>query len=151
MKPPLVWGAALGLVAAILLAPFGRDALGDLAAARAERDRLAAAMRNEVPRSVVEDSIAMPAADRDAANRLLAARVRLLAGRGAVLVEDAAPAADPAGLARIRVRLSGSEDAVIALADTIERTPPLARFAHWRMEASGGAVRLQGELVAPWR
>lgn len=149
--PPLAWGAALGMAAAILLAPFGRDAIGDLTAARAERDRLAAAMKTAVPRSVVEDGLAMPAADRDAASRLLAARIRLLAGRGAVLVEDAAPTTDPAGLARIRVRLSGSEDAVIALADTIERTPPLARFAQWRIEASGSAVRLQGELVAPWR
>ena len=106
--PPLVWGAALGLVVAILLAPFGRAALVDLAAARAERDRFAASMKSAAPRSLVEDSIAMPAVDRDAASRLLAARIRLLAGRGAVLVEDVAPAADPAGLARIRVRLSGS-------------------------------------------
>jgi hypothetical protein len=148
--PALIWGGAIGLAVAALLAPATGAALGELAIARAERDRLATAVKDG-PRALLDDGLTAKAADRDAANAALIARIRQLAGRGAVLVEDATPIADPAGLARIKVRLSGSEDAVVALADSVERATPIARFASWRIEASGGAVRLQGEVVAPWR
>jgi len=149
---PLAWATAAGLAVILATAPMIGDALGDLAVARAERVRLRAVI-SQPPAShaVVDPGQAMAAADRDAANGMLALRLRRLAGRGAVLVEEAVPVADPAGLARVRVRLSGSNDAVIALVDTVERGPPLARFAQWRIDANDGAVRLQGEVVAPWR
>lgn len=150
--PPLLAGSAGGLIAILLLAAPTSAAIDDLQAAHAERaSAIAAAKIPPARTSLVAEAQVIAAANREAANAALIARIRQRAGRGAVLVEDAAPLTDAGGLARVRVRLSGSEDAVIALADGLERDAPLARFARWRIEADGAAVRLQGEVIAPWR
>lgn len=146
--PPLLWGVLAGATAILALSPAIGTALADLAAARAQRAEASEDAAAPIDVSLVAGAI--HARDRDAANTAVAARVRAYAARGAVLVEEAQPLSDPAGLARVRLRLSGSEDAVIALVDTIERGSPVVRFARWQIEATGGAVRLQGELVAPW-
>ena len=148
MKALLI-GAAAGLVAMLALMPVAGDALDQLAEARAERAWILALADEQGERAIVPPGVGMSARDAAAATAALVARVRALAGKGGVLVEDAA-AVPGGGLARVRLRVSGSEDAVIAFADGIERGRPLARFATWSLAADGSVVRLSGELVAPW-
>ena len=151
--PPLLAGAAAGLLGALLLAPAVGGALGTLAAARAEREALRA--RAAEPAAVpplLAPGLALRARDAAAARAAMAARVQALAKAGGVLVEDAAAVQAPAGVAALRIGVSGAEKAVLAFADALERGRPAMRLRAWEVAAlPGGGIRLSGELVAGWR
>lgn len=141
--PPLGWGIGAGLLAAALLAPFMASALGELAGARGERAKLAAAVA--APESARTAMVVQGQALSDPAAPGL--RIRELARNGGVLVEEISPPSG-AGLIAVRFRISGPEKAVIALADALERETPLVRLRGWKMAAIEGGVRLTGEAVA---
>lgn len=137
-------------VAALLAIP-ACAALDDLADARAARD--AARIETSLPApQVVTADAAFPADDAADARARLAARIRADAARGGVLVEALTPdPAAPAPLTALTLRASGSEKAVVAFADTLERARPAIRMRAWRLTAAPGGVRLDATLVAPWR
>ncbi len=146
--PPIIWGGAAGAVVALMLAGPTATSLGQLASARAELAALRdMASAPAVARRLVPDEVALAQPDAD---RQLIAHLRALATKSGALVESSVPAGSP-GVARVRLRLSGSSDAVIGAVDAIERGRPLVRLSRWRIEAAAGSVRLQGEAVAPWR
>ncbi len=148
---PVALGALAGLAGAAAITPFAADAVRDLRAARIERATLAQLAAGPTPsRAIVADGHAIIAPGAAAAADLLSARLRAAAAKGGLLVEQAAAVPSP-GLARVRLRVSGSEDAVIAFADAVERGRPAQRFAVWTVEARGGSVTLSGEVVAPWQ
>ncbi len=149
--PPVALGGIFGVAAAAALSVPAGDALRDLRAARLHRATLAGVAAGPPPtRAIVIDGAAIPARDAGAAADTLAATLRTAATRGGLLVESATPAPS-AGLARVRLLVSGSEAAVIGFADAVERGRPIARFASWDMTARGGTVTLSGEVVAPWQ
>ncbi|MBC9032514.1 hypothetical protein IAG41_08935 [Sphingomonas sp. JC676] len=150
--PPLAYGAALGLVLALLIAPFAGTALGKLSVARAERDALAAAAKAPPGNvAVVAPGLAMPVQDAAAARASIMNRVQALAKAGGVLVEESSAVEVPSGLAMLRIRVSGAEKAVVALADALERGRPLIRLRSWQLVPIPGGVRLTGEAVAAWQ
>ncbi|MDG2533976.1 hypothetical protein P6144_09990 [Sphingomonas sp. HITSZ_GF] len=151
--PPLAIGGIAGLVVALLLAPATGTALGTLAAARAEHARLAVeAARPAAPPPLLAPGLALGVADEAAGRAAIMLRVRALAQAGGVLVEEQSAAPAPAGVVALRIRVSGAEKAVVALADALERGKPLMRLRGWRIEPiPGGGVRLIGEVVAAWR
>ncbi|MCW3835739.1 hypothetical protein ACFQ1E_05590 [Sphingomonas canadensis] len=142
--PPLAVGAGAGLLLALLLAPATGGALGDLSRARA--DRAKAAADAAVPAGPQPALVAPGLVTGEAA--ALVARVRARAKDGGVLVEEAAELPVQGALARVRLRLSGPEKAVLALADSLEREPPLVRLAAWRIDPIEGGLRLTAEAVA---
>lgn len=153
-RATLIAGLGGGLIALVLLAPTTGTALGELARARAAVDaaRVAANAPAARPVPLTAARLRAPGGNEGAAAAALTGRVRRLAAEGGVLVEQAAPVPGGEGLVRLRLRLSGPDKAVIALADRIEREAPLTRFAAWRVAAlPGGGVRLEGEAVAAWR
>ncbi|WP_423602260.1 hypothetical protein [Sphingomonas sp. MS122] len=153
-RATLIAGVGGGLAVLALLAPATGTALGKLMRAReaAAGARLAAAAPRPAAVPLAAPGLRAPGASETEAARGLAGRVRRLAAEGGVLVEQAAPVVAGEGLARLRLRLSGPDKAVVALADRIERGTPLTRFAAWRMTAlPGGGLRLEGEAVAAWR
>ncbi|KQN71348.1 hypothetical protein [Sphingomonas sp. Leaf62] len=140
---------ALG-IAALLAVPTA-GALDDLATARADRDT-ARADATTIPAAVAVAGAAFPADNAADAARRLAARVRADAARGGVLIESlAADPAAPAPLAILTLRVSGSEKALVAFADLLERGGPPVRMAAWRLTSGPGGVQLDARLVAPWR
>ncbi|MES2445509.1 MAG: hypothetical protein V4574_22000 [Pseudomonadota bacterium] len=143
--PPLAIGAGAGLVLALLLAPATGTALGKLDAARAERSELTAMLAEPVPPPAPLVVSGLPLGG-DAA--LLAANVRERARSGGVLVEEIADVSPAGRLAVLRLRLSGPEKSVVALADSLERDAPMVRLRGWRLAAIAGGVRLTGEAVA---
>lgn len=150
--PPLVYGIGAGLVLALLVLPYTGAALGRLSNARAERDALAALAK--VPaanRAILAPGLAIPARDAAAGRAAILARVQALAKAGGVLVEEVAAVDAPPGLAVLRIRVSGAEKAVVALADALERGRPLVRLRSWQLVPIPGGVRLNGEAVAAWR
>jgi hypothetical protein len=151
--PPLAIGVGAGLLAALLLAPATGTALGKLSKARAERSRLAAAAADSAPLApLVSPGLALRADEAADARAAIMARVQGLAKAGGVLVEETSAAAAPERLVAMRVRVSGAEKAVVALADALERGRPLIRLRNWRIEpVPGGGVRLIGEAVAAWQ
>jgi hypothetical protein len=152
-RATLIAGAAGGLLAVLLLAPATGTALGELSRARAARAE-AAAFDTRSPTSLplVAPALRIVAPNEAEAARALASRVRTLAAQGGVLVEQAQGVRGSAGLARLRLRLSGPDKAVIALADRLERDAPLLRLRSWQITALGdGGLRLDGEAVAAWR
>ncbi len=149
--PPIAVGAVAGLALIALLIPATGEALGELSVARTRAAEVARDAARPATFALVAPSLAITAPSQPQASAALAARVRVLAGRGGVLVEGLDTGSGDVALAMVRVRLSGSEGAVIALADALERGTPLARFTAWRVEPTGDGVRLTGELVAPWR
>lgn len=148
-RATMLWGGVGGLVLALLLAPWTGAALGRLDKARAARDRQAALLA--APVAVAP----LLATDQSFAKSQVAAirpRIEGLARAGGVLVEELQPVAEPAPLVGVRLRVSGPEKAVVALADALERELPLLRFRSWRLvPAEGGGVRLAGELVGATR
>jgi hypothetical protein len=137
-------------VAALLAIP-ACNALGDLAAARAARDAAVVEAGATVPPLATGDA-AFPADNAADARVRLTARVRADAARGGVLVETLTPdPAAPAPLTVLTLRASGTEKAVVAFADTLERARPAIRAQAWRLTAAPGGVRLDATLVAPWR
>jgi hypothetical protein len=149
MLPRLAIGAAAGALAAALLAGPTSDALSELAIARAARAALTAEVATPAARPIAAEGQQVRAASAEDAERQIAARVRMLAARGGVLVEGVEDGGGT-GLARLRVHVSGSEGAVLELAAAIERGPALVRFRSWQIEPTGDGVRLNGELIAPW-
>lgn len=140
---------ALG-IAALLAVPTA-GALTDLVTARTDRDT-ARADAASAPRPVAVAAAAFPADDAADARRRLATRIRADAAHGGVLIESlAADPAAPTALAALTLRASGSEKAVLALADALERGGPPVRMAAWRLTSAPGGVRLDARLVAPWR
>ncbi len=147
--PPLAIGAGAGLAAALLLAPATGTAIGTLAAARAERARLAALAAEPAAEPVIAaPGLGLGADDPAAGRAAIMARVQGLAKAGGVLVEETSAASAPAALVALRIRVSGAEKAVIAFADTLERGRPLMRLRSWRIEPIPGGVRLIGEVLA---
>lgn len=150
---PILAGTAAGaLVALALLAP-SLGAIERLNLLRREQARLAAivAAPEPLPARLVVPGLALPGGGAEAARQGIAGRVRELARSSGVLVEELRAAPAGPGLAAVRLRVSGPEKAVIALADTIEREPPMMRLTRWRIEALDSGVRLEGELVGAWR
>ena len=143
--PPLAIGLGAGLLAAALLAPATGTALGNLAAARAERAVLAAQLAGPQgpPPPLLVSGLALGG---DAA--ALAANIRERARSGGVLVEALANVSGPGRLVVLQLRLSGPEKAVLALADSLERDTPLVRLRGWRLAGIEGGVRLTAEAVA---
>ena len=148
--PPLAIGAGAGLAAALLLPPATGTAIGTLAAARAERARLAALAAEPAAEPVIAaPGLGLGADDPAAGRAAIMARVQGLAKAGGVLVEETSAASAPAALVALRIRVSGAEKAVIAFVDTLERGRPLMRLRSWRIEPiPGGGVRLIGEVLA---
>jgi hypothetical protein len=146
--PPLAWGVGAGLLIAALLAPVAVTALDELAAARSERARWAAATAAPEGRRgpLVARGLAI-----EGDSTVLAARIRERARNGGVLVEalDALPG--DGELVVVRLRLSGPEKAVLALVDSLEREAPLIRLRGWRIVAIDRGVRLTGDAVAARR
>lgn len=145
--PPLAIGALGGLAVAALFAPATGTVLGELAAARGERARLAAeiaAPKRTAP--LVAADLAL-----QGGGDALVARIRERARAGGVLVEEAAPLKGDGALVVVRFRASGPEKAVIALADALERETPMVRLKRWKLVAIPGGVRLSGEAVAVMR
>ncbi|WP_404337508.1 hypothetical protein AB2M62_02465 [Sphingomonas sp. MMS12-HWE2-04] len=148
--PPLAIGAGAGLLAAALLAPAAGTALDRLAGERASRAQLAAERSAPPAAPLVAPDLAIRAPDEAGARAAILARVQRLAKTGGVLVEETAPVRR-APLAALRLRISGPEKSVIALADALERERPLMRLHSWRLEPIAGGVRLTGEVIAPWQ
>lgn len=143
---PLIALGVAGLLAIPTIA-----ALDGLATARADRGT-ARADAAATPGPVAVAAAAFPAGDAADARARLAARIRADAVRGGVLIETlAADPAAPAPLAVLILRASGSEKAVVALADTLERGAQPVRMTVWRLTSAPGGVRLDARLVAPWR
>lgn len=143
--PPLAAGIAAGLAVALLLAPFTSAALERLAAARLAHAR--AVQARAAPAIRMPPLVAAGLATRDPA--ALTARIRERAKEGGVLVEEAAALPGAGTLFTVRVRLSGPEKAVVALADSLERDSPMVRLRSWRLAAlPDGGVRLTGDAVA---
>lgn len=150
MRPsPLLFGIGAGLVGLLLLLPFTGTALGDLAAARMQHTRtmqVAALPERQAP--ILAKGSALDAMDAAAGRAAMMARVQRLAKAGGVLVEETSAADAPEGLVALRLRVSGAEKAVLALADAFERERPLMRFRSWTLEPIAGGVRLTAEAVA---
>lgn len=152
-RPTLIAGVGGGLLAVLLLAPAVGEALGALTRARADRAAVDMSGRTApgVP-PMVRSALRVPATSEAEAARAMAARIRSLAAAGGVLVEQADAAGGGAGVARLRLRLSGPDKAVVALADRLDREAPLLRLRQWQVSAlAGGGLRLEGEAVAAWR
>lgn len=146
--PALLIGVGAGVLSALMLIPATADALMRLDSARAARAAVGdLALRPPLPPLPQERLIR--ASTRAAAAGLLAAQLRRLATSSGVLVETAVPVGG-GPMARVQLRVSGSEAAVLGLADRIERKTQIARFTRWRIEGIGGSVRLMGEVAAPW-
>lgn len=149
--PPIAIGAGAGVLAALLLAPATGTALGRLSAARADHARLAAlAATPAATPALLAPGLAIRSGDAAGARGAMMTRIQGLAKAGGVLVEETSAARAPAGVAALRVRVSGAEKAVLALADALERGQPMMRFRNWRVEPVPGGVRLIGDLVAAW-
>ncbi|WP_448657669.1 hypothetical protein ACPVPU_09345 [Sphingomonas sp. CJ99] len=150
-----------GRIATLMAAAFAAlvawpamDAWFDLADARtsfaaAKADQSGA--RQPLP-PLAEPGSELRAIDAMAARRAIASAAMGRARAGGLLVERIALARGTPRLAAVRLRLSGSEAAVIALIDHLERQRPMVRLARWRLTAAGeGTVRLDAVLVSPWR
>ncbi|AQR73580.1 hypothetical protein [Sphingomonas sp. LM7] len=147
--PRLVPGVGAGLLAVALLAPATGKALGQLAAVRAERERLAqAAAMPERRVPILTEELTLGVGEAAAGRAAMMARVQRLAKAGGVLVEETSAIEASEGLAALRIRASGAEKAVLALADAFERERPLMRLRRWSVEPVAGGVRLTGEAVA---
>lgn len=139
---------ALGVLIALSMAWPTARAVMRLDAARRSLD----ALTTEVSRPPVA---AVPpvirADDAASASSTLAARLRTLAVRDGLLVERAVAAAPPAsGIASVALAVSGGEKAVLGFADALPQQGG-PRWRTWTIEAQpGGAVRLSGEVIAPW-
>ena len=146
--PPLAIGAAAGLLIAAALAPATGTALGKLAAARAERAKLAGALA--APENAGAPMV-VPGLALQGGPDALIARIRERARGGGVLVEEANAIRRDGSLVVVRFRISGAEKAVIALADSLEREAPLVRLRTWKLVAIPGGVRLSADAVGSYR
>jgi len=147
--PAIAIGAGAGLlVLALLAAPTGK-ALRELADARAARQQLVqAAAQPERKIPILAEGLRLGAPDAAAGRAAMMARVQRLAKAGGVLVEETNAIETPDGLVALRIRVSGAEKAVLALADAFERETPLMRLRRWSLDPVAGGVRLSAEAVA---
>lgn len=145
--PPLAMGALGGLVLAAALAPAAGTALGKLASARAERAKLT----EELAAPESNAALVAPGLALTGGEDSMIARVRERARGSGVLVEEAKVLNGAGSLLVVRLRVSGPEKAVIALADSLEREAPLVRLRTWKLEAISGGVRLTAEALASIR
>ncbi len=143
--PRLALGFGAGLLLALVLAPATGNAIGELAKARAERTMLAGEATVPDGQAVlVAPDLTLPGGAT-----ALEAAVRERARNGGVLVEEIAQLPTAGSIVAVRLRASGNEKAVLALADGLERQAPLIRLRTWRLEPTpDGGVRLIGEAVA---
>lgn len=138
--PPIAIGATGGLAVALLLSPAVGNSLGQLETARAERERLMRSAPEPAP---------LVASGLMSDGKAVAAHIRAAAKQGGVLVEEIAERKGGGAVVTLRLRLSGPEKAVVALADSIERDVPLVRLKAWRLlPLPDGGVRLVAEAVA---
>lgn len=143
--PPLASGAGAGVLLALALAPATGSALGKLDAARADRAKLTAQLAE--PQGP-QPPLLVSGLPLGGNAELLVANIRERARSGGVLVEDIADVSPAGRLVVLRLRLSGPEKAVLALADSLERDAPLVRLRGWELAGIDGGVRLTGEAVA---
>ncbi|UZK70516.1 hypothetical protein OKW76_05595 [Sphingomonas sp. S1-29] len=146
-------GGTTGLAIALAASWPMLGAIADLGNARAAQAALAAEIAASPLPPMLTDPQLTPAPDAATAVRRATLRLRRAATAGGVLVETLAPteAAAPR-VARLTLSASGSEKAVLAFADGIERGDPVLRWRRWRLASvSGGAVRVEGEVLVPWR
>lgn len=152
---PIAAGAGAGALIALLLALLAWPLVDRLADARRTSSAAQAILDRPAtpPAPLVAAGQAVAARDAAEAARQLDSRIVTLARGNGLLPESVAPHAAPGpGLLAVQIRVSGGEKAVLALIDTLEREPPLARFGEARIEAiSGDAVRLEAVLVAAWQ
>ncbi|MBW4330306.1 hypothetical protein KY084_05395 [Stakelama sp. CBK3Z-3] len=150
----LIAGALIGLIAAALMTPMALGALDTRTLAETRlNDMRYRVTQARSPRQAVLDDDQMVRADTLLdARRRIADWLRRDAARQGVLVESVSAGSAPDGLVAMQFRISGGEDAVLAMADRLERGKPLVRFVRWRVEAiAQGKIRLDAELVVPWR
>lgn len=152
-RATLFAGFGGGLAAVVLLAPATATALGDLARARAAQAKAAvAAARPSAVTPLLASGMRTSGGSEVQAARTIIHRIRTLGAAGGVLVEQAEPLPAGGGLVRVRLKLSGADKAVVALADRLEREAPLVRLDSWQVRAlADGGVRLDGVAVAAWR
>ncbi|UUL83942.1 hypothetical protein [Sphingomonas qomolangmaensis] len=146
-------GGASGLAIALAASWPMLGAIADLNEARAAQAALAAEIAAPPVPRMLADARLTPAPDAATASRRAALRLRRAATAGGVLVETL-EVTDPAAphVVRLTLSASGSEKAVLAFADGIERGDPVLRWRRWRLASvSGGAVRVEGEVLVPWR
>jgi hypothetical protein len=152
-RDPIAGAVLLGVIVALLLAPWAGAGVQRLRHLREEQDGLAdtlAAQPAAAP--LVAPGLALAARSPAAARAALAVRVRQLAKNDGILVEQIAPAEVPAPLVSVQLGVSGQEKAVLSFADTIERDAPLARFSEWTLAPEpGGTLRLTGRLTVATR
>lgn len=150
MSRPILIGALTGGALAIAIWPSAQDALAryDVARVAAAQDQAAAGI-DRLPVATFR----LVAGSAPRAQAIAAARLRNAARAGGVLIERLAPMPPLGpGIARVGLTISGSEKAVLTLADAMERGGRGMRLRGWKIEAlPGGAVRLSGELAAAWR
>lgn len=142
---PLAIGAGAGLLIALVLSPVVGKALGKLNRVRADRSALAAQLSTPQasPSPLLVSGLTVSGGATE-----LAANLRERARSGGLLVEEVTDVSAPGRLVVLRLRISGPEKAVLALADAIERDTPLVRLRGWRLTGIAGGVRLTGEAVA---
>ena len=142
--PPLAIGALGGLLLAALLAPATGTALGKLSSVRNERAKLAETLAAP---DTAGAALVAPGLALHGGSEALIARIRERARGGGVLVEEATALKGNGSLVVVRLRISGAEKAVIALADSLEREAPLVRLRTWKLVAIPGGVRLSADAV----
>ena len=145
---PLPIGVAGGVALAALLIPATTAAVARFSALQ-EAAAAAKGMAEQPGTSPLPPGQMIAASNAAGARAMLTASLREQAVSAGVLLESVKPVDSP-GLARVAVHLSGSEAAVLGLADRIERGTPLMRFTRWRVEGIGNGVRLTAEVAAPW-
>lgn len=146
-------GGASGLAIALAASWPMLGAIADLGNARVAQAALAAEIAAPALPRVLADPQLTAAANAATAARLATRRLRRAATAGAVLIETL-EVTDPAAphVVRLTLSASGSEKAVLAFADGVERGEPVLRWRRWRVASvSGGAVRVEGEVLVPWR
>ncbi|NIJ07736.1 hypothetical protein FHS31_001346 [Sphingomonas vulcanisoli] len=143
-------GQAIGLLFLPLLGFAAFENVRGLRSARTERAIAVAAAR---PTSVVAaEGVAIPAADRGAAERAL---IKLLGDRAAALGVRLATGIVGAGVQGHSVAselvVTGGEAAVLRFATAIEAGLPTARLSRWTLTPVPEGLRLEGRAVAFWQ
>lgn len=132
--------------------------LADLAASRARLQRLEAiSARPDQPRSVsVPTGLAIEAHDATSAGAALVNAIGAARQRAGLQALDVSPAPRDPRLpdhVAAQIHCVGPMDAVLGLANELERARPLIRFGAWKIEPVQGQVaqlQLTGTVEAAW-
>jgi len=135
-----------------------RSSLADLAASRARLERLEAiSARPDQPHSKpAPPGLAIEARDTTSAGAALVNAIGAARQRAGLQALDISPApSDPRHPDHVAAQIHcvGAMDAVLALANELERAHPLIRFSAWKIEpVQGQAAQLQlsGTVEAAW-